>query len=120
MADSNRKTELRAESFRKDNADKPRWSLLPMAPIHDMVEVLEFGAKKYGVGNWDKAPEWSQYYDAFMRHTQAWWAGEDTDTDTGKSHLTHAMCCLIFLAEMQRRELGKDDRCHLIPKASNS
>jgi hypothetical protein len=40
----------------------------------------------------------------------AWWRGEDTDPETGLSHLAHAGCCLMFLMEYQRNSWGTDDR----------
>jgi hypothetical protein len=33
-----------------------------------------------------------------MRHLVAYQSGEEIDPESGKSHLAHAQCCLIFLA----------------------
>jgi hypothetical protein len=49
-------------------------------------------------------------YGALMRHMWAWWSGEATDKETGKSHLWHAGCCIIFLITYEARGIGKDDR----------
>lgn len=90
---------------RKDDSGKLRWMLLPFKALREVVEVLEFGAKKYGVGNWEKVPDFkSRYADALMRHFTSWLDGEKTDSDTGKSHLAHAMCCALFLLHFELKE----------------
>ena len=61
------------------------------------VAMLE-GASKYGRHNYRAVGvRGSVYYDATMRHMDAWWKGEHQDGETGQSHLAHAMCCLMFL-----------------------
>jgi hypothetical protein len=87
------------EGVKYDN-DKPRWDLLPMGPVEEVVKVLTYGARKYDDENWRKVDnQRSRYYAAAMRHIVAWWRGEKLDPETGYSHLAHAMCCLIFLME---------------------
>ncbi len=82
---------------KKHDANKPRFSLLP-SQIWQVIDVLEFGSKKYGVANWqnvDNAKE--RYFNACHRHLQAWWSGERLDKESGLPHLAHAVCCLLFL-----------------------
>lgn len=82
----------------KLDAGKQRWSLFPPSVLAAVLRVLEFGAAKYSVDNWKKVPDHkSRYYDAAMRHIQAWWAKERDDPESGESHLAHAVCCLMFL-----------------------
>ena len=86
------------ELGRKHDSTKPRWSLLPADTIPEVIEVLEFGAVKYSVNNWQHVPDArTRYYDAMMRHIEAWWRGEKADPDSGKPHLAHACCCILFL-----------------------
>jgi hypothetical protein len=85
----------------KYDRDKPRWDLLPLNPVKDIVDVLTFGAAKYGPNNWrhvDNAHE--RYYAALMRHIVAYRGGEINDPESGLPHLAHAMCCLVFLSEL--------------------
>ena len=78
--------------------DKLRWSLLPSGTIAQVIAVLEYGAKKYAINNWIEVPDAkTRYYDAAMRHLDAWWNGEDNDSESGLPHLAHAACCLLFL-----------------------
>ncbi len=83
---------------RKDDTSKLRWSLLPKGTISQVLEILEFGAQKYEPDNWQHVPNAKQrYYDALMRHVDAWWKGEKNDPESGKHHLAHAGCCVLFL-----------------------
>ena len=90
---------------RKDDSSKLRYSLLPVGTVNQVVKVLEYGASsKYEIDNWQKVPSArTRYYDAAMRHIDAWWNGELLDLDKGDQkgshlpHLAHAICCLMFL-----------------------
>lgn len=83
---------------RKDDGGKTRWSLVPWKQLEDVVQVLGFGADKYGEGNWREVPDMEpRYFSAAMRHMLAWRDGELSDRESGFPHLAHAICCLIFL-----------------------
>ena len=82
----------------KQDAGKPRWDLLPIRPIEEVVEVLTEGAAKYSENGWqqvDNARE--RYFAALMRHIVAWREGQTCDAESGRSHLIHAICNLLFL-----------------------
>jgi len=82
----------------KHDTGKLRYSLLPSMVLEKVLKVLEFGANKYSVNNWQHVQDArNRYYDAAMRHLQAWFYGESNDPETGESHLAHAICCLMFL-----------------------
>lgn len=97
----------------KDDKGKPRWSLLPLGIISQVIAVLEFGANRYSVGNWAHVPDArTRYYDATMRHIEAWWTGEMNDPESGLPHLAHATACLLFLMWFDAKEnpgAGKQD-----------
>jgi hypothetical protein len=51
-----------------------------------------------GDDNWKHVrPLRKRYFGALMRHMTAWYDGEKKDPESGKSHLAHAGCCLLFL-----------------------
>ena len=82
----------------KFDQDKPQWTLLPFKALDEVVKVLTIGARKYAPDNWKKVPNARQrYIDAAFRHMSAYASGEKFDAETGKSHLAHAVCCLLFL-----------------------
>lgn len=90
----------------KKDDGKQRWSLLPADTIRSIIAVLEFGAVKYQVDNWQHVPDARRrYYDATMRHVAAWWGGEKNDPETGLPHLAHAATCLLFLMWFDEREV---------------
>ena len=78
------------------DSDKLRWDLLPIDCVEEVVKILTFGASKYGPNNW-QGVEPDRYYAALMRHLSASRQGEMNDSETGLSHLSHAMCNVIFL-----------------------
>lgn len=90
---------------RKDDSNKRRYSLLPRGAVNHVVDVLEFGSRKYADNNWQKVPDARvRYYDAAFRHIDAWFAGEHNDRETGLPHLAHAVCCLMFLMWFDDKE----------------
>jgi hypothetical protein len=89
---------------KKFDDDKPRWDLLPLEPIKELVQVLTFGAQKYAPNNWRKVDDGlNRYYSACLRHLVAYKSGELNDPETGLSHLAHAMCNLVFMHELQEQ-----------------
>jgi hypothetical protein len=96
------------ELGKKYDNEKLRWSLLPLEALQDVVNVLEFGAKKYAPDNWkyvDNAQ--ARYWDAAMRHMIAYKIDNQTDSETGLSHLAHAICCLLFLSQFDIEDNNK-------------
>lgn len=74
------------------------------------VAMLE-GAAKYGRHNYRiVGVQSSVYYDATMRHLMAWWEGEDTDPDSGMSHITKAITSLVVLRDAMIQGKLSDDR----------
>lgn len=94
----------------KLDAGKNQLGLISSIFLFGLGRVLTFGATKYAAHNWRKGIAYSRLYDALMRHLWAWWDGEDTDPETGESHLDHAACCLMFLRELSQTKPSLDDR----------
>lgn len=69
------------------------------------------GALKYGRHNHRAiGVRSSVYYDAAMRHLMAWWEGQDTDPDSGLSHIVKAAACLEVLFDSMQIGNLNDDR----------
>ena len=82
---------------RKDDANKPDFSLLDPGALLAVVKVLTFGASKYGAYNWQNVPDMERrYFAAANRHLWAWYSGEATD-ESGLPHLAHAIASLFIL-----------------------
>ena len=92
----------------RDDKGKPNIWYVPRAAINAMARVFEFGAKKkYHAYNYKtgKGLDWNRVYDSALRHLLAWNDGEDTDPESGMSHLWHAITNTAMLIDLI--ELGK-------------
>lgn len=98
----------------KNDVDKPRYDLLPMDAVEEIVKVLTKGAEKYAPDNWraDGGFEWHRLIRAAYGHLAAFHRGEDNDPEWGLSHLAHLGCCVLFLLHYQKyhKAYPKDDR----------
>lgn len=94
----------------KDNVGKSRLDLIPSIPLRLVGDVLAYGARKYKPNNWRYGLPWGDTYASLQRHLIAWQDGEQLDRETGISHLGHALCQLMFLAEYEATGTGTDDR----------
>jgi len=80
------------------------------ATIEGCLGMLD-GCLKYGRSNYRKTSiRASIYVDACKRHLNAWLEGEESASDSGISHLGHALSCLAIIVDA--RAAGKliDDR----------
>jgi len=109
MSDKTREA-LLEQGGHKDDSGKVRMDLIPPELLFAVGDILTFGAKKYADRNWEAGMSWSRPFGALMRHMWAWWRGEATDPETGRSHLWHAGCCIAFLIAYEERNVGTDDR----------
>lgn len=85
---------------RKFDGGKLQYGLVPPLALKATVDVLTFGAEKYEPDNWKHVPDSKRrYFDAVQRHVWAWKEGEQIDPESGRHHLAHALCGLMFLYE---------------------
>lgn len=84
----------------KHDWGKARYDLLPAVPLHEVVQVLTFGSKKYDDYNY-LGVDPNKYFGALLRHIFAWRRGEEDDEETGISHLAHAVCCVLILRHQE-------------------
>ena len=99
---------LKKETGEKNDDGKTRFDLLLPEFEEAIANVLTLGAEKYGANNWplvENARE--RYYAALRRHISAWRKGEIDDEESGKPHLAHAACNLMFLMYFDNMEVEK-------------
>lgn len=102
---------MRKKTFVKNDSGKPEFGYVPMELLTDVNEVLRYGANKYEFENWKKEGfTYSRAYNAMLRHIFAFWRGEDTDPESGFSHVDHAICNLLFLKHHIKNKTNTDDR----------
>ena len=93
------------KSGRKFDGGKLQYGLLPPLALRETVKVLTFGAEKYAPDNWRRVPDGPRrYFDAAQRHLWAYKEGEVNDPETGVSHLAHALCCIMFILDLDEAE----------------
>lgn len=86
-------------------------SVIPRNVLAEVALGLFEGARKYGRHNYRTVGvRGSVYFDAVNRHMDAWWEGEDIDPDSGLSHVTKAIACLVVLRDSMMQENWTDDR----------
>lgn len=95
----------------KFDSEKIDWSLLePMLPIlESTVKVLMYGEKKYSRNNWKKVRPTRRYYAALVRHLN-WNRIEYLDPESGLPHLSHAMCCMLFIIWQESKKWKKRNK----------
>ena len=92
------------------NQGKLQWSLVDFKSLEGMVQVLEMGAEKYDKHNWKKGMPITQVSESLMRHLFAFLNGEETDPESGLSHISHVMCNAMFIEYIMREKPQFDDR----------
>lgn len=94
----------------KNDAMKPRMSLVPQVALIEVAKVMTYGAEKYKAYNWMDGFNWTVLTDAAIRHLAVFLAGEDKDDESGLLHLAHAACCCLMAIENCMLYPEKDDR----------
>lgn len=97
----------------KHDEGKLEWDKFPWEAASGVLEVMHFGAEKYGWNNWRQGLKWSRLVAALVRHLLAWLGNRGPDPESGLSPLAHVCCCALFLLEYERRGLGTDDRAEV-------
>lgn len=101
---------LKGDEATKHDGSKPPLHLLAPDFLYAIADILDFGQKKYAPRNWEKGMDWSRVYRAAIGHLFDWFMRKGPDPETGKSHLWHAACCVMFLVCYEIRGVGNDDR----------
>ena len=84
------------------NSGKRKWSLVHFKSLEPMIEVLEYGAKKYTVGdisgaeNWKKGLDKKEILESMMRHLAALIDGQSHDPESQIHHMGHIQCNAMF------------------------
>lgn len=75
------------------------YDLVPFQEITEaFARVAEFGAQKYAVWNWSRGIPRVQLLCSLLRHTFAYLRGENTDKESGYSHVDHILWNAAVLA----------------------
>lgn len=81
----------------KHDSGKPDLSLVPRSTLNAIAEALMYGEAKYQRYNYLRGFDSHRLIAATLRHLVAWQDGEDLDTESNLSHLSHALASLSML-----------------------
>lgn len=99
----------------KNDTGKRQWWFIKLFvnQFQEVIDILDMGNKKYPCvtgDNWkyvENAEE--RYQNAIMRHlVDGYFAGESTDSESGKHHLSHVItnCLFLIWLDKQKKEKG--------------
>lgn len=95
--------------FKKFDSGKLKYSIFPDSVLRDIIKIMMFGAKKYGMDNWKLCEDNTRYYDALRRHLDDWRNEDYYDKESGEPHLAHALCNLVFLHYLEEQKRKSHD-----------
>lgn len=82
---------------------KRRWSLLPLAIVGPIVDVLQWAIERevpppYTRDSWMDIENWREVYgDALLRHYTAWQGGREVDPESNLPEVAHMGACTVIL-----------------------
>ncbi len=92
-------------------AAKPGLDNISLVAQYYEGAAMKQGADTYGAYNWcDHPMKASTYYNAILRHLNAWWLGEDLDLKSGLPHMAHIRASAGILIDQQETDRMIDDR----------
>lgn len=86
------------------NEGKRKWSLVHFESMEPMIQVLEFGAKKYAPKNWMKGLDPVEILESMQRHLGKLLDGEEIDPESGLHHMGHIQCNAMFYNYMLKHK----------------
>lgn len=110
------------EQARRYNKDKRRWRNIPLYLLEPLIQVGEYGEKKYatednsGTLNYLKGLPVTDTLDSIKRHLAAFESPYESDLDkeSGLNHILHVAWNCIALYETLIRKPDFDDRPHIV------
>lgn len=94
----------------KYDQGKPPMAMVSHVLMEEVSAVRAFGATKYSENQWKNGFAITRSISSALRHIFAFLSGQDNDTESGRSHLAHAICCLEHALWDMRYHSENDDR----------
>lgn len=77
--DSGQREPFTTGAVRDTQEGKPRFELIPVAPLKRLADLYARGALKYGEHNWQKGMPFTRVLASLLRHAYAYIEGERTE-----------------------------------------
>lgn len=104
--DSGERAQFDSGMVRDTQTGKPRYDLIPLAPLKRVAELYARGAEKYGERNWEQAnsdEELSRFTASLLRHAYQAIEGQE-DEDHFAAVVFNAFGAMFVKAKMGHRE----------------
>lgn len=98
---------LQAQRF---NTNKPKWSLVDFKSLIPLVDVLEFGAKKYDVHQWKQGLNREEILESTYRHLIELMDNQELDEESKLHHTGHVMANMMFYGYHYRNNSFSEKR----------
>ena len=83
------------------NDNKPRWGLVDFKSLIPLIDVLDYGTRKYAKDNWKLGLKNDEILESLARHLFALMDGEDVDQESKQLHIGHIMANAMFYSYNQ-------------------
>lgn len=94
--------------MQKFDEGKRDYTLLPINELEQVLDVLEFGAKKYKPNAWKDVPNGlERYKKAMLRHLMEYLKGNELDSESGLEHLSHLATNVLFVMYFEKELKNK-------------
>lgn len=93
--DSGQREQFPTGARRDVDTDKPRYELIPVAPLTRLANLYARGAEKYGIDNWRKGFPFRRTFGSLLRHAFLWAAG-DRSEDHLAAIVFNAFCLMQY------------------------
>jgi Domain of unknown function (DUF5664) len=97
------------EGLHYDN-NKPKMDLIDPSFLEGLADVLTYGLNKYAKDNWRHGIHISRLIASAYRHLGEINKGEDLDSESGKPHIFHLACNIMFISWLLKNKKEFDDR----------
>lgn len=92
----------------KYSKNKRKWIYFPFDAAGKIMDVMDYGSKKYNWNNWRNV-DVEEFLSAACRHLFAHILGKKYD-ESGLTHLNHCGCNILFAIWKEECENGEDSK----------
>ena len=93
--------DTKSDGVKEDKSKKARWDLMDWSALNMAAEVMALGCGIHKDDAGWKNKSINEHFASCQRHLVAYFTGEKYDLVTGKHHLSHALCRVMFMLALE-------------------
>lgn len=105
--DSGQREDFSTGARRDTQENKPRFDLVPVAPLKRLADLYARGAAKYGLGNYQKGIPYSRVMASLLRHAYQYLEG-DREEDHLAAVAWNAFAIMYYETQIAKGKLPSD------------